>query len=142
MEDSNVDGDGSEVDGDGGGDGSGGTSPSWQGAETETSIPQNCSLTVAALWNFTGKNAQRFRVFAMEDLYRRRGDVRGQPGAPHLVVAWPGGTCTTLWCACPQAPLRLSFGLRLMLGKIGGSGFVSSNSKNISCVNFLKHKNS
>jgi hypothetical protein len=27
-------------------------------------------------------------------------------------------------------------------GKIGGSGFVSSNSDNISCVNFLKHKNS
>jgi hypothetical protein len=26
--------------------------------------------------------------------------------------------------------------------KIGGSAFVSSNSKNISCVTFLKHKNS
>jgi hypothetical protein len=30
----------------------------------------------------------------------------------------------------------------LRLGKIGGSGFVSSNSENISCVTFLKHKNS
>jgi hypothetical protein len=29
-----------------------------------------------------------------------------------------------------------------MLGKIGTSGFVSSNSENISCVTFLKHKNS
>jgi hypothetical protein len=28
------------------------------------------------------------------------------------------------------------------LGKIGGSAFVSSNSENISCVAFLKHKNS
>jgi hypothetical protein len=27
-------------------------------------------------------------------------------------------------------------------GKIGGSGFISSNSENISCVAFLKHKNS
>jgi hypothetical protein len=28
-----------------------------------------------------------------------------------------------------------------MSGKIGTSGFVSSNSKNISCVTFLKYKN-
>jgi hypothetical protein len=27
-------------------------------------------------------------------------------------------------------------------GKIGTSAFVSSNSENISCVDFLKHKNS
>jgi hypothetical protein len=45
MGDNNVDGYGSEVDGDGGGvdgvngDGSGGTSPSRQGAGIETSIP-------------------------------------------------------------------------------------------------------
>jgi hypothetical protein len=29
-----------------------------------------------------------------------------------------------------------------MSEKIGTSGFVSSNSENISCVTFLKHKNS
>jgi hypothetical protein len=29
-----------------------------------------------------------------------------------------------------------------MSGKIGTSGFVLSNSKNISCVTFLKYKNS
>jgi hypothetical protein len=38
-------------------DGSGGTSPSWQGAETETSVPQNLSSTAAALRNSSGKNA-------------------------------------------------------------------------------------
>jgi hypothetical protein len=38
------------------------------------------------------------------------------------------------------APLRLIFGLREASVKIGGSAFVSSNSKNISCVAFLKHK--
>jgi hypothetical protein len=39
-------------------------------------------------------------------------------------------------------PLRVSFGLRFVSEKIGTSGFVSSNSKNISSVTFLKHKNS
>jgi hypothetical protein len=62
MGDSNVDGDGGEVDGDGGGVigvdgfGSGGTSPSRQGAGTETSVPQNWSSIAAALRNFSGKN--------------------------------------------------------------------------------------
>jgi hypothetical protein len=37
------------------GDGSGGTSPSRQGAGTETSIPRNLSLTAAALRNCSGK---------------------------------------------------------------------------------------
>jgi hypothetical protein len=63
MGDSNVDGDGGEVDGDGGGfdgvngDGSRGTSLSWQGAKTETFVPQNWSLMAAVLRNFSGKNA-------------------------------------------------------------------------------------
>jgi hypothetical protein len=34
------------------GDGSGGTSPSWQGAETETSVPQNSSVAAAELRNY------------------------------------------------------------------------------------------
>jgi hypothetical protein len=57
---------------------------------------------------------------------------------------WHGqeGTCATLWCASLLARLWLSFGLHLVSEKIGGSGFVSSNSENISCVTFLKHKNS
>jgi hypothetical protein len=62
------------------GDGSGGTSLSWQGAGTETSIPQNLSSTVAALRNCSGKNADCFRVFHWEALYRRRGAVRSGPG--------------------------------------------------------------
>jgi hypothetical protein len=53
-----------------------------------------------------------------------------------------GWTCTTLWCGQPLAALWVFFGLRLVSGKIGTSGFVSSNSENISCVTFLKHKNS
>jgi hypothetical protein len=63
MGDSNVDGDGGEVDGDGGGgdgvdrDGSGGTSPSQQGARTETFVPQNLSVMTAELQNSFSKNA-------------------------------------------------------------------------------------
>jgi hypothetical protein len=53
-----------------------------------------------------------------------------------------GGRGATLWCACLLAPLHLPFGLCLMPRKIGTSGFVSSNAENISCVTFLKHKNS
>jgi hypothetical protein len=62
MGDINVDGDGGEVDGDGSGgdgvdgDGFGGTSPSRQGAETETSVPRNWSSMAAALWNFIWEN--------------------------------------------------------------------------------------
>jgi hypothetical protein len=72
MGDGNVDGDGSEVDGDSGGgdgvdgDGSGGTSPSRQGARIQTSVPRNWSSMAAALQNFSGKNAERFRVLPSE----------------------------------------------------------------------------
>jgi hypothetical protein len=54
----------------------------------------------------------------------------------------PGLGRAALGCGQPLALLRLIFGLRLMSRKIGGSAFISSNSENISCVAFLKHKNS
>jgi hypothetical protein len=72
------------------GDGSGGTSPSWQGAGTETSVPQNFSSTVTALQNCYGKNADHLRVFLRKALYRRRGGVRGWTTWPHHGVARPG----------------------------------------------------
>jgi hypothetical protein len=62
MGDSNGDGDGGGVDG----NGFGGNSPSWQGAGTETYVSQNWSLMVAALQNFSGRNTDSFRVFALE----------------------------------------------------------------------------
>jgi hypothetical protein len=65
------------------GDGSGGTSPSRQGARIETSVPRNLSSTAAALRNCSGKNVDFPRVFRPEALYRRRGVVRGLPGRPH-----------------------------------------------------------
>jgi hypothetical protein len=71
------------------GDGSGGTSPSWQGAEIETSIPRNLSAA-AELRNYFWKIADSFRVFRPEASYRQRGIIRGQPGVPHTWVARPG----------------------------------------------------
>jgi hypothetical protein len=50
------------------GDGSGGTSPSWQGTGTETSVPQNSSAAVAELRNSFWKFADSFKVFCREAL--------------------------------------------------------------------------
>jgi hypothetical protein len=47
----------------------------------------------------------------------------------------------TLWCGRLSALLRLPFGLRVRDREIGTSGFVLSNSENISSITFLKYKN-
>jgi hypothetical protein len=63
-------------------------------------------------------------------------------------LASPCGGAARGWAAPPYGepgpwpPLRLIFGLRKASVKIGGSAFISSNSENISCINFLKHKSS
>jgi hypothetical protein len=81
--------------------------------------------------------------------FSRRGDFideeaasGGGPGALTIGGCGQGLGRAPLWCGWPLAPLRLIFGLRKASVKIGGSAFVSSNSENISCVTFLKHKNS
>jgi hypothetical protein len=71
-------------------DGSRGTYPSRQGAGIETSVPRNLASTAVALRNCSGNFADSLRVFRPEASYRRRGVVRGQPGAPHTRVARPG----------------------------------------------------
>jgi hypothetical protein len=118
------------------GDGSGGTSPSRQGAETETSVPRNLSSTAAALRNSSRNFADCFRVFRREAFYRRRGVVRRQPGWSHNRWARP----SRVGSPRPPSGSRSVFGS--LPGKIGVLELVSSNSENISCVAFLKHKNS
>jgi hypothetical protein len=88
------------------GDGSGGTSPSRQGAGTETSVPQNSSAVVAELRNSSGNFTDSLRVFRPEASYRRRGIVRRRPGAPHNRWAWPGpGSCPLIvWPASGPPP--------------------------------------
>jgi hypothetical protein len=124
------------------GDGSGGTSPSRQGARTKTYVPRNLSSVAAELWNSFWKIADCFRVFRLEASYRLRGIVRRWTRRPH------NGGAARVWATppyCVGSPWPLS-GSRLVLvlcpGKIGLPELVSSNSENISCVAFLKHKNS
>jgi hypothetical protein len=81
--------------------------------------------------------------------FSHRGEYIGERaasgGGPGGLTTWWHGQGlgrATLWCGWPLAPLHLIFGLREASVKIGGSAFVSSNSENISCVAFLKHKNS
>jgi hypothetical protein len=81
--------------------------------------------------------------------FSHRGEYIGKRvasgGGPAGLTTWWRGQGlghTTLWCGWPLAPLRLIFGLREALIKIGGSAFVLSNFKNISYVAFLKNKNS
>jgi hypothetical protein len=83
-----------------------------------------------------------FRVFASEGFYSRKGDAKGWTRGPTPPGGTARGTRTTNWCGYLLALLHLCFGLCLRDSKIGTSGFVLSNSENISCVTSLKHKNS
>jgi hypothetical protein len=81
--------------------------------------------------------------------FSRRGEYIGGRaasggGLAGLTPWWRGQGLgrATLGCGWPLAPLRLIFELRDASGKIGGPAFVLSNFENISCVAFLKHKNS
>jgi hypothetical protein len=91
------------------GDGSGGTSPSRQGAGIETSVPRNLSSTAAALRNCFGKNTDSFRVFRREALYRRRVVVKSGPGGPHHRWERPGPRSCPLVVRVPSGPLQLPF---------------------------------
>ena len=73
------------------------------------------------------------RVFPRKAIYRRRGKVGGRPRGPHHMAARPGGRATTK-CGLLVALLRLIFRLRVRVSKVGTSGFVSSNSENISRI--------
>jgi hypothetical protein len=88
------------------------------------------------------KSNLSFRFFPSRGLYRRRGSVRRWTRWSHHRWARPGAEPHPLVVRLAPGPLRLIFGLREASIKIGGSAFVSSNSENISCVTFLKHKNS
>jgi hypothetical protein len=66
----------------------------------------------------------------------------GTQGAHTMAWHGQGWTRATRWCGHLGALLRLCFELRLHVRKIGGLAFVSSNFENISCITFLKYKNS
>jgi hypothetical protein len=108
------------------GDGSGDTAPSRQGAGTETSVPRNSSTAVAEMRNSSGNFVDSPRVFRLEASDRRRGDVRGGPGAPHTRVAWPGpGPCQPyVREACGPSPSSLRMSGCSWENKTSGFGFI------------------
>jgi hypothetical protein len=95
----------------------------------------------AACSMFRGKEICPLGFSHREELIGERVASEGGPG--RLTPWWRGQTLAraALGCGQPLAPLRRIFGLREASVKIEGWAFVSSNSKNISCVAFLKHKN-
>jgi hypothetical protein len=96
----------------------------------------------ATLQNFSWIDTGRFRVFALEAFYRRKGDVRGHPRGPHHTVARLEGGAPP-YGVVASWPISVSaWDSVVVLGKIGGLAFVSSDSENISCTTFLKYKNS
>jgi hypothetical protein len=98
------------------GDGSGGTSPSRQGARTEASIPRNLASTAVALRNCSRNFVDSFRVFCPEALYRQRGDVGSGPRPPHTMAARPGPGLrqpgVRAACGPSPTPLRISRSFR------------------------------
>jgi hypothetical protein len=92
------------------GDGSGGTSPSRQGAGTETSIPRNLSTAAAELRNSSGNFANFPRVFFVLRLYIGEGASSGGcQGALTRRGRGQGPGHTALFCGALLAPLHLLF---------------------------------
>jgi hypothetical protein len=89
------------------------------------------------------KSDRVFRFFPSGGLYRRRGSVRGGPGGPTPQAGagqgWvaPLGGVAALWSGSISS--SVFWKLREISGRLA---LVSSNSENISCVTFPKHKNS
>jgi hypothetical protein len=100
-------------------------------------------MTMAAACSmFQGKVIRSLGFFHGGELIGERAASGGGPAGLSPWWRGPGVGRATLGCGWLLAPLHLIFGLREALVKIEGLAFVSSNSKNISCVAFLKHKNS
>jgi hypothetical protein len=103
--------------------------------------PDLASMTVVACSMFSRKLIGPLGFSRQGEYIGRRAVSGGGPGGPTTWWCGQGLGSAFLWCGWPLAPLRLCFGLYLVSGKIGTLAFVSSNSENIFCVAFLKHKN-
>jgi hypothetical protein len=105
--------------------------------------PPDLTSTMAVACSMFSRKLIGSLVFSCQGEYiGGRAASGGGPGGPTTWWRGQGLDRATQWSGWPLAPLRLCFELRLVSGKIGSSAFVSSNSKNITCVAFLKHKNS
>jgi hypothetical protein len=112
---------------------SGGDSPLRQGARKR-------------FWTLpiSGRRRRRIAMYSRKVIgylgFSRRGVFIGEGASSEVVLVGlttagrgPALGHAPWWSGPPVAPLRLLF---------GSLAFVSSNSENISCVTFLKHKNS
>jgi hypothetical protein len=90
----------------------------------------------AALRDISRMDADYFRVFTSEEIYRWKGDVRGHPRGPYHTVARPGAPPYGVATSVPSSVSALDF--VSVLEKIVGLAFVSSNSENISFVKNLE----
>jgi hypothetical protein len=81
--------------------------------------------------------------FLRRRLFKGEGAMSEDGQGPHT-IGWhtQGGPAPPPSVADPWPPSNSSSDSISCQGKIGTSGFVLSNSENISCVTFLKHKNS
>jgi hypothetical protein len=90
---------------------------------------------------FLGKAIRPLGFSRLGDFIGKGASSGDGPGGLTMGGHGQGLGCAPLWCGWPLGPVYLIFGLREASVKTGGSAFVSSNSKNISCETFLKHKN-
>jgi hypothetical protein len=99
-------------------------------------------MTAVAYSTFHGWRLRSLGFSRLSEFIGGRARSVGARGAH--TIGWHGqglGHATT-WCGRLDARLRLSFGPRLRVSKIGTLAFVSSNSENISYSKNLKMKNS
>jgi hypothetical protein len=91
---------------------------------------------------FQGKSIRPFRFSHRGEYIGGRAASGSGPGAHTYLWRGLGVARAMRWRVRLLAPLHLYFGLRDASGKIGILAFVLSNSENICCAAFLKHKNS
>jgi hypothetical protein len=116
--------------------------PSLTGCREELLDPPDLGSMMAAAYSTFRGWWLSLGFFSMKWIYRQRGDVRGRTRGPHQGLARLGvGPRHPMVCPPPGPPLSL-FWTPSSCHKIGTSAFFSSNSKNISCITFLKYKNS
>ena len=110
------------------------------GCREELQNSSDMRLTMTAVTDFSWNMIDRHRVFASRRIYRRIGGVGGRGGPPRHrgVRAHPGPRPSVAWPLVGL--LRLPFGLRDLLVILLTMSCVSSNSKNISLIDFLKPK--
>jgi hypothetical protein len=117
--------------------------PSPAGCWEELLDPPNLGSTTAAAYSmFRGWMFPGLGFLLWREIIGGRVMSEGGRGAHTTWWRSQGVARTTLWCGRLLALLCLSFGLHLHVRQIGTLAFISSNSENISCVTFLKYKNS